>query len=200
MKKKQMAMVWLAVLASFIMSNCKKNEEINENNVYSEETQYNDVAWALNAIIVNVYNQRIAGQHGGDWDITVPGPGGGMIHIWGTVSSNDGTTHVDLNYDFLNCVAVISSGTGLVVTFNSLSGIINENGSWRSVTVLQSGFQSTTLNSGNVAISARLERVASADFNNSGKFYLTITSNTPYLGAETTWRFGGELCGHPVAW
>jgi len=196
-----MAMVWLAVLASFIMSNCKKNEEINENNVYSEQTQYNDVAWGLSTFISNVYNQHIAGQHGGNWDITVPGPGGGAIHITGTVSSNQqDITNVNLNYDFLNCVAVISSGTGLVVTFHSLSGIINETGSWRSVTVFQSGFKSSTLSSENVAISAKLERVASADFSNSGKFYLTITSNTPYLGAETTWRFGGELCGHQVAW
>jgi hypothetical protein len=194
-------MVWLAVLASFILTCCKKTEETNENNAYSEQTQYNDVAWGLSTFITNVYNQHIAGQHGGNWDITVPGPGGGTIRITGTVSSNQQEiTTADLNYDFLNCVAVISSGNGLVVTFHSLSGIINENGSWRSVTVLHSGYKSVTLSSGNVAISAKLEREVSADFNNSGNFYLTSTSNTAYPGAETNSTNGGELCGHQVAW
>lgn len=190
----------VAVLFSFILGGCG---EVGGGG-YSEDLQYDDAAWSLSTLANRIYSEHIAGTRTGYFDTTVPGPGGGTIHITGDVSwsATHDITSVNLNYNFNNCVAVVTSSDGdVTVTLNSLNGIINQTGSWRSTTILQAGYNNTTFRSDNVSVSATVSRSGeSATLSVAGSYFCTITANTAYPGAETVSSTGGNLAGHQFSW
>ena len=69
-----------------------------------QECQDGHVAYGFVDCFWFIWNQHIAGQPSGQKDLTVNGPHGGTIHIYGTTAvSNNGINTVHLTYDMTNC-------------------------------------------------------------------------------------------------
>lgn len=74
-----------------------------------------------------IYNLKLQGGDVGEQDVSSPCPNGGSVHVTGTATSNakQGTTEVDLAFDFTGC-AVVATGTSAFDL--TIDGVVNESG------------------------------------------------------------------------
>ena len=167
---------------------------------YSTEAVYNDAVWAISTTISNLYNQNIAGTRTGNKNITVAGQGGGTVTIAGVTSfsQSTGISSVTLTYSFNGYSAVVSSGE-LAVGINSMTGVITEQGSWRTATILQNGYKNATYVSPSLAVSASLTRSGlSGAVDALGAYGVTVafTSTT----SESSGTTSGTFAGQQISW
>jgi hypothetical protein len=74
-----------------------------------------------------IYNLKLQGNDVGNQDVSSPCPGGGSVHVTGTATSNStqGTTEVELSYDFAAC-KVVATGTSAFDL--AIDGVVVESG------------------------------------------------------------------------
>jgi hypothetical protein len=184
-----------AIIFSF--SGCTGSEDSK----YSNELLHEDVLWAILDTITHAHNTSIAGGKVGKQNITANGPGGGTVRITGNTSlSGNGIETLNLTYTFTN-YRTVAQGNHATVTINNLTGVISRSGSWRTMTILVSGYKTLQHSSSSVTVDATLERdgYKSASYSETCNFSSTSSSSTPIMG-DTSGNVSGTLCGESVGW
>jgi len=151
--------------------------------------------WALDNILVNFYNQNLAGRPTGpNQNVTVNCQGTGNVNISGTTSydaSHGITSASPLVYTMTNCQASVVSSDGSLSAALTLTGVMNENGSWNAPSYASVAYQANanlgmtgTITSRGFA-PATISQSCSVGFSSS----ISSTSNT----------LVGTVCGRPAS-
>ena len=106
MKIKIYSFILVTIMISYISFYCSSDSSTTPLTTYTcdQKCQDGNVGYGFNHTYWFLWNQNIAGTPVGNKDITVNGPLGGSVHIYGTTSlSNNNITVVHLTYDLINC-------------------------------------------------------------------------------------------------
>jgi hypothetical protein len=175
---KQSIFVILATIVMVVFSSCGSPSEPEG---LDQETQDAFVAYGFVNSYKFIWNQNIAGTPVGYKDITVPGPQGGTVHIFGTkgYSSSTGINTVDLTLEMTNCK---NSNVSYELTF---TGTMICSGSWSS-TYRAMGYSSD-----------ELSYLGTVDNENT---CIEVGDVGPVSITETQNGLSGTICGRPFAY
>jgi len=154
-----------------------------------------DVVWATYSGVDDIYNQNLAGKPVGTQSLQGKScPLGGTVNITGTtaVATDNGITSVDLQYEMTSCKMARTSKDGNVTLVLTLSGTINDTGSFNSSTHFDGeNFQSSSLSWTGTA-------------HRSGYVDETINETCPFSASVSQSSSGGQtsgsICGRTVSW
>jgi len=145
----------------------------------SQEDIDSNVGYGITCCFTFIWNQNIAGTSSGPIDITVPGPQGGTVHIYGTTSNNGDIQICDLILEMLACE---SSNTYYDL---ALTGSLHCSGSWSDDYKAMSYLSDLLTFVGTVTISG-----TTIEVDETGTIAITATLNS----------LSGEICGRPFAY
>ncbi|MGC8578749.1 MAG: hypothetical protein ACP5MB_01665 [bacterium] len=190
----------LTILIVITMTGCgssgSSGGSSSTSKTFSQTQIDSDTVWGIGWLIMDIYNQHLAGKPSGSQNYqSVSCPLGGTVTITGTtsVSSSNGINSVDLYYTMSNCSdSKIGSNTiALTVT-----GTIEETGSFGGTT-----------NKGYEDLSFRSIGYLTIVGTDTNPQYTTAVINeqcayaeTIYTADGTSGTTSGTICGRNVGW
>jgi hypothetical protein len=132
---------------TLLFSACKKEEDDDDNNTptpdaITDTDFYKKIGSGIIQALIEIFNDNIAGQPSGSFDINASGPRGGTVHIFGSglTDTGSGITTTDFDFDLLDYVYVqnlLGWNTDITltgpITFNGTFSDTEENMSHQSL-------------------------------------------------------------------
>ena len=167
---------------------------------YTEDRAYADALLAIRILLGDIYNQSLLGLPIGEIDVTANGPGGGTVHIFGTVINVNGLVNNSLTYSFIDYVTIKTNET-LTTKFNSMTGDIELTGTYYQPdphSSAVSGHYDQVISSQDLYVDMTLFRDNGTwVINTSGEIYC-ITSADESDDGEMSGSIAGSIFGYDV--
>ena len=189
-----MKYVGVVVIVLFVLFSCALP--------YIEEQAYADALLAIRFLLGDIYNQNLLGLPIGEIDVAANGPGGGTVHIFGTVVNVNGLVNNSLTYNFIDYVTIRANET-LTTKFNSMTGDIELTSTYYqpdSHSSAVSGHFDQVISSQDLYVDMTISRDNGTwVINTSGVIYC-ITSADESDDGEMAGSIAGSIFGYDFSW